>query len=94
MAETLADPVLRTEAHDRLRPLIDRATVRFSGGDARTFDLDLEGDLVALLSLGLGGNAPKAGAAGAAGLGERVRSVKVVAGARNGRERHLVLVAI
>ena len=39
----------------------------------------LEGDLVALLSLGT--NAAKAGAAGAAGLREQVRSVMVVAGA-------------
>ena len=43
----------------------------------------LPDDLVALLSLGLGANTPKAGAAGASGLRERVCSVMVVAGARN-----------
>ncbi|WP_377807413.1 recombinase family protein [Azospirillum sp. A29] len=43
--------------------------------------VELEGDLVALLSLGLGPNAAKAGASQAAGLRERVRSVMVVAGA-------------
>ena len=81
LSATLADPEHRIEARDRLRPLIERVAVRFSGSNARTFELDLKGDLVALLSLGLSPNAPKAGAAGASGLGERVRSVKVVAGA-------------
>jgi hypothetical protein len=44
--------------------------------------VELEGDLVALLSLGLSQNAPKAGATGAAGLRERVHSVTVGCGGR------------
>ncbi|WP_109111031.1 hypothetical protein [Azospirillum sp. TSO35-2] len=44
--------------------------------------VELEGDLVELLSLGLSPHAPKAGATGAAGLRERVRSVMVGCGGR------------
>jgi hypothetical protein len=40
--------------------------------------IELEGDLVSLLSLGQSPNALKAGAAGASGLREQVRSVMVV----------------
>ncbi len=81
LAATLDDPEHRVEARDRLRPLIERVAVRFGTANIRGVEIELEGDLVALLSLGLGGNAPKAGAAGAAGLREQVRSVMVVAGA-------------
>ena len=81
LAATLEDPDHRIEARDRLRPLIERVAVRFGTADARGVEITLEGNLVALLSLGLGANAPKAGAAGAAGLREQVRSVMVVAGA-------------
>ncbi|MGR0189146.1 zinc ribbon domain-containing protein [Azospirillum aestuarii] len=81
LAATLEDPDHRIEARDRLRPLIERVAVRFGTADARGVEIDLEGDLVALLSLGLSPNAPKAGAAEAAGLREQIRSVMVVAGA-------------
>ncbi|CAO3429851.1 hypothetical protein [Azospirillum endophyticum] len=64
--------------------------MRFSTADVRGIEIELEGDLVALLSLGLSPNAPKAGAAGGAGLRERVRSVIVVAGARNQRFLRLI----
>ncbi|PWC39548.1 recombinase family protein [Azospirillum sp. TSO35-2] len=81
LAATLEDPDHRIEARDRLRLLIERVVVRFSAADTRGIEFELEGDLVALLSLGLGANAAKAGAAGAAGLREPGRSVSVVAGA-------------
>ncbi len=55
--------------------------MRFGTADSRGVEIELEGDLVALLSLGLGANALKAGAAGASGLLEQIRSVMVVAGA-------------
>jgi hypothetical protein len=94
LAATLDDPEHRIEARDRLRPLIERVAVRFGTADPRGVEITLEGDLVALLSLGLGANAPKAGAAEAAGLREQVRSVMVVAGARNHRELRLPAVNI
>lgn len=94
LAATLEDPDHRIEARDRLRLLIERVAVRFGTADARGVEIELEGDLVALLSLALGSNAAKAGAAGASGLRERVRSVMVVAGARNHRELTLPPVAV
>ncbi|PWC41752.1 hypothetical protein [Azospirillum sp. TSO22-1] len=60
LAGTLADAERRTEARDLLRPLIERVAVRFSGTDTRTFEMDLEGDIVALLTLGLGAHTKKA----------------------------------
>ncbi|BAI76358.1 DNA recombinase (plasmid) [Azospirillum sp. B510] len=81
LAATLEDPDHRIEARDRLRPLIERVAVRFCTADTRGVEIELEGDLVALLSLGLSPNAAKAGATGAAGLREQVRSLMVVAGA-------------
>lgn len=74
--------------------MIEWVAVRFNANNARNFKLDLEGDLVALLSLGLSANAAMAGAAGAAGLREQVRSVTLVAGARNHRELRLPAVNI
>nr|WP_255636399.1 hypothetical protein [Azospirillum sp. 412522] len=85
LAAILEDPDHRIEARDRLRPLIERVAVRFSAAGTGGVEIELEGDLVALLSLGLSPNAAKAGAAEAAGLRERVRSVMVVAGGRNQR---------
>ncbi|KAA0570339.1 hypothetical protein [Azospirillum sp. Sh1] len=93
LATTLADPDHRIEARDRLRPFIDRVAVRFSGIDARSFELEMEGDVVALLCLGLDANTPKAGA-GASGLRKTSYSVKLVAGARNHRELTLPPVAV
>lgn len=46
----------------------------------RGVEIELEGDLVALLSLGLGANAATAGAAGASGFREKMRSVEVGCG--------------
>ena len=80
LAATLEDPDHRIETRDRLRPLIERVAVRFRTADARGVEIELESDLVALLSLGLSPNAPKAGAAGAAGLRKQVRSVMVGCG--------------
>ncbi|WP_148219525.1 hypothetical protein [Azospirillum sp. B510] len=85
LAATLEDPEHRIEARERLRPMIVRVAVRFGTADARGVEITLEGDLVALLSLGLSPKAVKAGASEAAGLREQVRSVMVVAGARNQR---------
>ncbi|WP_455184768.1 zinc ribbon domain-containing protein [Azospirillum palustre] len=81
LAATLEAPDHRIEARDRLRPLIERVAVRFSTAGTPGVEIELEGDLVALLSLGLGANAQKAGAAEASSLREQVRSVMVVAGA-------------
>ncbi|MBK1842110.1 recombinase family protein, partial [Azospirillum sp. YIM B02556] len=51
LAATLEDPNHRIEARDRLRPLIERVAVRFSTAGTRSVEIELEGDLVALLSL-------------------------------------------
>ncbi|CAO3360602.1 hypothetical protein [Azospirillum palustre] len=72
LAATLEDPDHRIEARDRLRPLIERVAVRFSTAGTRGVEIELEGDLVELLSLGLSPHAPKAGAAEAAGPREQV----------------------
>ncbi|WP_377805823.1 hypothetical protein ABNQ38_04080 [Azospirillum sp. A29] len=90
LVATLEDPDHRIEARDRLRPLIERVAVRFSTAGTCGVELELEGDLVALLSLGMSPNAAKAGASQAADLRERVRSVMVVAGARNQRFLRLI----
>ena len=65
-----------------------------AGHDSRSFGIELEGDLMALLSLGLGPNTTKAGACVASGPRVRVRSLMVVAVARNHRELPIPAVAI
>ena len=67
--------------------MIEGVAVRFSTAGTRGVEIELEHDLVALLSLGLSPNAPKAGAVGAAGLLELMRSVKVGCGAEFGLYR-------
>lgn len=81
-AATQEDPYHRIEAHDRLHPLIEQVAVCFSTGETYGIEIEPEGDLVALLSLGLSPNAPKAGAAEAAGLREQVCSVMIGCGGR------------
>ena len=81
--DTVEDPDHRIEARDRLRPLIERVAVRFNTAGTRGVEIKLEGDPVALLNLGRSLNAPKTGAAGAAGLREELRSVKVGCGGQD-----------
>ena len=78
-----------------LRVLIDKVMVRpiGSGGGA---ELELFGDLITVINLGSEVNSErkKAALVGAALSATEACSVSVVAGARNHRDRHSLVVAI
>jgi site-specific DNA recombinase len=78
--EALADPATRDEALEITRGLIER--VRVKPGEARgSFELELEGEIAAMVELAQGPERNKAAPDGAAVRDAFRRSVKVVAGA-------------
>ena len=85
----LADPKMQSEALEILRGLIERVVVN---PVERGFEIELVGEIAAMVDLGAQGKAagPKRPA-----VPEAYRSsVKVVAGARIGRDRHSLVAAI
>ena len=78
----LADPASSTEAIEILRTLIERVIVRPTA--EKGFELELVGELAAMVELGLDSKKPASGEAGVLGLCRS--SVKVVAGTRNHRQ--------
>jgi len=83
--EALADPATRDEALEITRALIERVLVR-PGETRGSFEVELEGEIAAMVELAQGAECKKAAQDGAA-VPEAFRSsVKVVAGARNHRE--------
>ena len=82
----LADPAGSNEAIEILRSLVERVIIRPTA--EKGFELELVGELAAMLELGLNNKKPALGGAGV--LGVYRSSVKVVAGTRNQRFLRLV----
>jgi hypothetical protein len=80
--EALADPATRDEALEITRALIERVLVK-PGEARRTFEIELEGEIAAMVELAQDANIKKAVQEVAAVPDAFWRSVKVVAGARN-----------
>jgi hypothetical protein len=86
-----ADPRLRTEVRENVRSLVERVEV-VSGSVAA--EIVLVGDIAAMVELAHGPERKKAAPVGAALSATDMRSVKVVAGARNHRDRNSLVVTI
>jgi hypothetical protein len=80
--EALADPSTRDEALEITRALIERVLVR-PGEPRGSFEVELEGEIAAMVELAQTANIKKAAQDGTAVPEVFRRSVKVVAGARN-----------
>ena len=78
LAETFKDPNFDTEALEILRSLIDRVSVTPAGDG---FEIELTGEIAAMVELAHGANNKKAGSKGPTFDDLSRRSVKVVAGA-------------
>ena len=70
----IADPATQTEAVEIIRTLIERVVV--TPGEGKGFEIELIGDIAAMVALGVDNKKPALGGAGV--LGPFASSVKVV----------------